>query len=90
MSQKQEDSEKQKNRNKEPRDNGCHCNHSTDLEKYLQQKERCNHKINQTATESKAPLLLCGPPLGQSGLFLKAEQEKLFQLHLCEAIMDIQ
>lgn len=38
----------------------------------------------------KAPLLLCGLPLGHWGLFSEAEQEKLFQLYLCETIMDIQ
>lgn len=32
VSQKQEDREKQKNRNNDPKDtNGSHCNHSTDL-----------------------------------------------------------
>lgn len=65
-SQKQEDSKKGNNGNKDPGDDdGSYCNHSDDLEKYLGQKEKCEHNINQTATESKAPLLLCGLPLGQ-------------------------
>lgn len=65
-SQKQEDSKKGNNGNKDPGDdNGGDCNHSDDLEKYLGQREKGEHNINQTATESKAPLLLCGLPLGQ-------------------------
>lgn len=91
VSQKQEDNKKRKNRNKDPGDDdGSYCNHSEDLEKYLGQKEKCEHNINQRATQSKTPLLLCGLPVGQWGLFLKAEQEKLFQSYLCEAITDLQ
>lgn len=57
--QKQEDNKKGNNRNEDPRDNdGSYCDHSNDLKKYLGQKEKCEHNINQRATESKAPLLL--------------------------------
>lgn len=65
-SQTQEDSKEGNNRNKDPGDDdGSYGNYSNHLEKYLGQKEKCEHNINQTATESKAPLLLCGLPLGQ-------------------------